>query len=330
MMNKYEEELRSKWNKINYQEGGALKLAVLHPLEWYVRYATRDQKSIVIVSDTPADKLQSSKSIEASCNLRKDGRYAVSFTLVNREQEDVFITMSSDIIEFSRNEQQPKESLKRILRRYAAWIKLFDHKRNALLSSNAQKGLLAELFFMKENIERGVRPSDAIDGWVGPDGADQDFVYKDGWYEIKATGASSSHITISSIEQLDNPGNGELVVFRIDECAPAHLGAVTLYKIVHTLFEMMSLEPNTLDDFVLKLGSVGYIDMDEYDKQNFVISSKQSYLVNDVFPRIERSGLRTEIINAEYQLDLPSLNPWAIKKRELWMQSSSRKIFCKA
>jgi len=310
-MNTYEEELRKKWDGINYQEGGSLQLAVEHPLEWYVRYATRNHKSIVIVSDTPADKITSSKSIEAACNLRKDGRYAVSFTLVNREQEDVFITMSSDIIEFSRVEQQPQESLKKVLRRYAAWMKLLDHKRSALLSANAQKGLLAELVFLKEEIESGMNPSEAIEGWVGPDGADQDFVYGDGWHEIKATGASSSQVTISSVEQLDSPSSGELVVFRIDKCAPAHSGAVTLYAMVHALFGMLMSEVSALDDFVLKLGSAGYIDMNEYDKQNFLVSAKQSYKVTETFPRIVRTELPIEIVNAEYQLDLPSLNPWA-------------------
>lgn len=149
-MNTYEEELRTKWNGINCHDGGSIQLAVEHPLDWFVRYATADHKSIVIVSETPADKITSSKSIEAACNKRKDGKYAVSFTLMNREQEDVFITMSSDIIEFSRYEKRSEESLKKVLRRYAAWLKLLDHKRSALMSSNAQKGMIAELLFLKE------------------------------------------------------------------------------------------------------------------------------------------------------------------------------------
>lgn len=310
-MNTYEEELRKKWDSINYHDGGSLQLAVAHPLNWYVRYATRAHKSLVIVSETSADKITSSKSIEAACNLRKDGSYAISFTLINREQEDVFISMSSDIIEYSRVEQRPIDSLKRVLRRYAAWMKLLDHKRNALLSSNAQKGLLAELLFLKEEIEKGIQPSVVVAGWVGPDGADQDFIYEDGWHEIKATGVSSSQVTISSVEQLDNPGEGELVVFRIDKCAPAHSGAITLYAMVHVLFEMMASNVKALDDFVLKLGSAGYIDMQEYDEQSFAVSERHSYLVDDAFPRIVRESLPVEIVNAEYQLDLPSLNPWA-------------------
>lgn len=309
-MNTYEEELRRKWDGINYHDGGSLQLAVEHPLDWYVRYATKDHKSVVIVSEDPADKISSSKSIEAACNLRKDGKYAISFTLVNREQEDVFISMSSDIIEFSRVEQSPRESLKKVLRRYAAWLKLLDHRRNALMSTNAQKGLLAELIFLKEEIENGLQPSVAIAGWIGPDGADQDFVYENGWHEIKATGASASQITISSVEQLDNPDEGELVVFRIDKCAPAYPGAVTLYAMVHRLYGLLTASVGALDDFVLKLGSAGYIDMLDYDKDHFSVSSRCSYIVDTAFPRISRSELPVEVVNAEYQLDLPSLNPW--------------------
>lgn len=311
-MNTYEEELRTKWNGINYHDGGSIQLAVEHPLDWFVRYATADHKSIVIVSETPADKITSSKSIEAACNKRKDGKYAVSFTLMNREQEDVFITMSSDIIEFSRFEKRSEESLKKVLRRYAAWLKLLDHKRSALMSTNAQKGLIAELLFLKEKIEKGRQPSDAVAGWVGPDGADQDFVYEDTWHEIKATGASSSQVKISSVEQLDNPDEGELIVFRIDKCAPAKPGAVTLYAMVHLLLGMMSSNVSAIDDFVLKLGSAGYIDMNEYDKEKFSVSAKQTYLVKETFPRIVREVLPVEIVNLEYCLDLPSLDPWTV------------------
>jgi len=310
-MNNYENELRLKWNSINYHNGGSKQLNIEHSLEWHVRYADRNHKCLVIVSESPVDSIASSKSIEATCNLRNDGRYAITFTLIDRDQEDVFITMSCDIIKFSKADSQPQESLKLVLRRYSAWLKLLDHKRSAFLSAGAQKGLLAELVFLKECIELGIKPCDAIEGWVGPDGADQDFVYNDGWHEIKATGVSSSKVTITSVEQLSNSSVGELVIFRIDKCVPTQPGALTLYNTVHTLMGMMSADINAIDSFVLKLGAVGYIDMDEYAKQYFSISAKQSYTVNDSFPKIVRSNLPIEIINVEYQIDIPSLNRWA-------------------
>ena len=79
---------------------------------------------------------------------------------------------------------------------------------------------------------------------------------------------------------------------------------------VHILLEMMKSEVNIVDDFVLKLGSAGYIDMKEYNKQSFVTSARQNYLVAQGFPRLIRTDLPAEIVNAEYQLDLPSLSSW--------------------
>ena len=55
-----ENELRDKWDAINYYSGGALKLSVKHPLEWYVRYATPEHKSVVIVSQKAIKKIDSS------------------------------------------------------------------------------------------------------------------------------------------------------------------------------------------------------------------------------------------------------------------------------
>lgn len=308
-MDAYENELKSKWNSINYHTGGSLQLSVKHPLDWYVRYATPEQKSVVIVSDSPLDNLASSKSIEAVCNQRKDGKYAISFTLLDRQQEDVFITMSCDVIEFSCV-NKPDMALSKVLRRYAAWLKLLDHKHSALLGINAQKGLIGELLFLKEQIELGSPLNDAVLGWVGPEGADQDFVYDDGWHEIKATGVSSTSVSISSVEQLDCDNDGELVVYRIDKCAPAQTGAFTLYGLIHSLFNIMSKECSALDEFVLKLGAAGYIDMLDYDKQCFVFSSKQAYRVDNSFPRLRRSEIPTEVVSAEYQLSIPSIASW--------------------
>ena len=58
-----ENELREKWNAINYYSGGALKLSVKHPLEWYVRYATPEHKSVVILSQKAIKKIRQNVSM---------------------------------------------------------------------------------------------------------------------------------------------------------------------------------------------------------------------------------------------------------------------------
>ena len=308
-MSSKENELREKWNAINYYSGGALKLSVNHPLEWYVRYASPEHKSVVIVSQKAIKKIESSKCIDASCNQRKDGKYAISFTLMDRKQEDVFIIMAGDIIEYS-NVDTDDIALLKVLRRYNAWLKMLNPTRGAVLGSNTQKGLIGELLFLKEKIETGMLPSEALIGWDGPEGADQDFVYAECWYEIKSTGASSTEIFISSVEQLDRDDEGELVVYRIDKCAPDQPKSFTLYGLVHAIIDLISRLGENPDELVLKLGSAGYIDMKEYDKQHFSMSSKQIYSVNNTFPKIRRKEIPNEIINMEYRIDIPSIKSW--------------------
>ena len=153
-------------------------------------------------------------------------------------------------------------------------------------------------------------PSVALAGWVGSEGADQDFVYADCWDGIKSTGASSSEISISSVEQLDKNDEGELVVYRIDKSAPDQPKSFTLYGLVHEVIELISRHGENPDELILKLGAAGYIDMKEYDKQHFSMSSKQVYTVNESFPRIRRVDVPTEITNAVYQIDIHSIKSW--------------------
>lgn len=309
-MNKCEEELRNKWNSINYRCGGTLQLSVNHPLEWHVGYFTPEQKSIILLYDVPVNKVESSKSISFSCSQRKDGTYAVCFTLTAREQEDVFITMWGDIIEYSLDGANAKNSMQKVLQRYAAWLKLLDSKKNALLTSNEQKGLIGELLYLKYVIESGTDVHKALDGWVGPDGADQDFVYSDGWHEVKSVGLSAEEVKISSVEQLDSTEDGELVLMRIDKCAPEKSEAFTLFELVHQILKMMQSVPDSMNEFVLKLGSCGYIDMKEYDETHFAFFAKKEYSVVKGFPRLTRANIPTEVNNAEYKLAIAALTPW--------------------
>ena len=101
-----------------------------------------------------------------------------------------------------------------------------------------------------------------------------------------------------------------MVVYRIDKCAPDQPKSFTLYGLVHAIIDLISRLGENPDELVLKLGSAGYIDMKEYDKQHFSMSSKQIYSVNNTFPKIRRKEIPNEIINMEYRIDIPSIKSW--------------------
>lgn len=310
-----EEKLKELWNSIDYYNGGSLKLNIHHPLEWHVAFVSESQKAIVIISNELPQGIETSKSILIQIIKRLDGRYATSMILTEKNQEQVFISMCANLIDYSESALSEKDSLKRVVFRFRQWQRLMAYKRIALMSQEARKGLIGELFYLKKVIHRGKDIHIAVDGWVGPNGEDQDFVYSDGWHEIKTTGVSSEEVKISSVEQLgDNDSEGELVIERVDKCAPETKDAFSLNDIVSDLLVILKADDGVVDNFISKLNCIGYISLPEYDKDKYKYSGEEIYTIKNGFPRITREDLRSEITNCKYNLSIAAISEW--KKME--------------
>ncbi len=303
--------LREAWKNIKFYETGSLQLGITHQLEWHVAYVTPTNKALIIITDMPIETLDSSKSINTVCHKRDDGTYYISFQLVENSQEDVFINMCSNLIEYSRDALTEKDALKRVAMRYKQWRRLMEYRNLAILSDEKRRGLIGELLYMK-SIINGAKPmKDVLSGWVGPDGADQDFVYDAIWREIKTTGLSSDQISIHSLEQLGGRADiGELHVYRVDPCAPEAEGSFTLRKLIKYFIDLFDGDIGLIEEFTNKLNAVGYVDMELYDSYPYKFSGSDIYDVNESFPRITRNDTRSEIIRVEYTLSISSINGW--------------------
>lgn len=303
------ENLQKQWDSIKYKDGSFLQIDTMHPLEWYIGYQSVGQKTLLLVSDTEIDVIESSKSMAVSRRRREaDKRWTISFELLRDEQQDVFAILCCDVIEYSRGAISEKEALTLAISRYRQWGKLLAQQRGGLMNENLQKGLVGELLFLEERINSQDFALEAIQGWVGADGADQDFVYSDGWFEVKCIGASAIGVTISSLEQLDCLDAGELVIKRVDKTAPERSGAISLNDIVHRIIRQIDGE--ALELFCAKLYSYGYIDLQKYSEQKYYYSVTQRYRVDDSFPRITRKMVAKQISSLRYELNLPSLAEW--------------------
>lgn len=305
------EILERQWNSINYTSGGFLQIDTQHPLEWHIGYQSISQRTLLLVSDTEIGAIESSKSMIVSRRRREsDNRWTLSFELLRNEQQGVFAILCCDVIEHSRPAANEAEALKLVIDRYKQWSRLLETQRSGLMDENSRKGLLGELLFLQERIEKGVPKLTTVQGWVGADGADQDFVYDDGWHEVKSIGASSASVTISSLEQLDCDGEGELVIMRIDKTAPDKSGALSLNDAVRQIGSKLTDASDVLDLFRSKLSAYGYIDLQEYSEQKYFCSGMQRYDVNDTFPKLTRQNVPAQIESLHYELSLPSMTDW--------------------
>lgn len=305
------ELLEKQWSGINYTEGGFLQIDTQHPLEWHIGYQSISQRTLLLVCDTEISAIESSKSMMVSRRRREsDNRWTLSFELLRSEQQDVFAILCCDVIEYSRPAVTEAEALKLVIGRYKQWSKLLETQRNGLMDEHRRKGLLGELLFLEQRITSANSTLSVIQGWTGANGADQDFIYPDGWFEIKSAGASAVSATISSLEQLDCADDGELVIKRIDKAAPDKAGAFSLNDVVRRMSAILIGDTEAFDLFCSKLSAYGYMDLQEYSEQKYYCFSTQRYLVDESFPKLTKANVPTQVSALHYELDLPSLADW--------------------
>lgn len=305
------EILERQWNSITYTSGGFLQIDTQHPLEWHIGYQSISQRTLLLVSDTEIGAIESSKSMIVSRRRREsDNRWTLSFELLRNEQQSVFAILCCDIIENSRSATNEAEALKLVINRYKQWSKLLETQRNVLMDEHSRKGLLGELLFLEQRITSTASFLAAVQGWSGADKADQDFMYPEGWFEIKSIGASATSVTISSLEQLACEDTGELVIHRIDKVAPERAGAISLNDAVHRISSLLIDNVDALDLFRSKLNAYGYIDLQEYSEQKYFCSSTQRFRVDKSFPKLTTGNVPIQVTSAHYELDLPALANW--------------------
>ena len=239
-----------------------------------------------------------------------DNRWTLSFELLRNEQQGVFAILCCDLIEHSRLAANETEALKLVIHRYKEWSKLLEIQNSGLMDELSRKGLLGELIFLEQRVKTMTSVLAAIQGWSGPDRADKDFMYLDGWFEVKSISTSSDNVTISSLEQLACSDAGELVVNRIDKVALDRMGAFSLNDVVRRISALLIENTDALDMFYTKLREYGYIDLQEYSEQKYFCSGTQRFRVVETFPRLTTANVPTQVISAHYELDLPSLSYW--------------------
>jgi hypothetical protein len=305
------ELLQNQWDSINYYSGGFLRIDTEHPLEWYIGYLSTNQKALLLISDADIGAVDSSKSMAVKRGRREtDSRWTLTFELLRDEQQGVFMNLCSDIIEYSRTAANSKDALDLVIKRYKQWNRLLEYQRKGLLDESARKGLIGELIFLQKQITGGMNVLAAIQGWSGPDGGDQDFVYLDGWHEVKTIGVSATIVGISSLEQLDSFDDGELIIMRVDKCAPDKSRAFSLNDIVRTVYDLLKDDPDAVPLFETKLSRYGYIDLPEYAEQQYFFSGSQTYRVDSTFPKLTRNNVPVQAVSAQYSLSVAGLKDW--------------------
>lgn len=306
------EELLGKWNNLTSYVNGYKRIDAEHPLDWYIGFENTSQKSLLLVSNFEPKGTHSSKSVDVSVRQRGDGKWALSFRLVRGEQEEVFIRLCCDLIEASRHKGNDKDGLQFVIKRYGQWAKLMAAQHTGLLSESEKKGLIGELLFLQEIIFKGLSIEEAVSGWMGPEGADQDFIYSDKWYEVKAIRIGSNAVSISSLEQFNAPLPGELVLYFIDKTTSNDPNCFTLKRKIEDVRHSLQSNQLAYEIFNEKVLKYGYIDLPEYEWEFYKLGGNRKFLINEDFPRLTCENVPGQIMAVKYQLSIQAIEPWKI------------------
>lgn len=214
--------------------------------------------------------------------------------LLNDEDEDVFLIFCKDAIEYLKETPFSKRNLVMInfLQR---WDSFFSNKRNRLLSKEKQRGLYAELFWLRKMIyhELSNEPDTLITSWLGPERAYHDFENENGSIiEVKSTITKEPRkVMISNERQLDNTDINEVYLYILT--LNINKEGESLPEIIEEIQNLLVLK-RYVNIFKRKLAMAGYLE--KYSKEymlSYNVRMEELFKITEDFPRIIRldSGL---------------------------------------
>lgn len=302
--------LKDQWRNTRRIENGFTRIDTTHPLDWRIGYNGDLQYTLLISSHSLAELSTSSGLIHISRINNASGLYRLRFALQDDEQSDVFMSMCYDLLRYSQKAADEEAAFQLLQERFLQWDKLFSQLVQGGLTLAQQQGLMGELFFLLSEVESGRSLMEAAEGWHGPDCSHQDFMYKDGWFEVKTIREAVDAVRISSLEQLAAPAPGYLVIVRLREAASRAVGAYTLNQLVAESRQCFATDAASLECLEGRLLAAGYTELAVYDQHSWAKAEQSLYTVANDFPRLTSKGVDKAIIKASYQLSIPSIQEW--------------------
>lgn len=246
-------------------------------------------------------------------SLNEADKNILVFKLLNFQHKDIFTVLCEDLITSIANETNERKLVKEILNRFEKWKSLFNKISLQGLSSEEQRGLFGELYFLRKFLQSNNNYLSVINTWIGTEKQVRDFQSKSWAIEVKTThGNNHQKVLISSERQLDTTNLSSLFLYHISLEQMQNSGE-TLNGIVGSVINILKTDIIALNKFKSKIYEVGYFDLQKnlYDKIGYFIRQDVFYKVENEFPRIEENDIRIGVGDVKYSIILSQCTPFA-------------------
>ena len=252
----------------------------------------------------------------ASREARSD-ELEVVLALTESQHQDIFDLLVRDLVGEAEQSHDEKEGLIRFLARLSDWQQLFLRLGPRGLSREAQQGLWGELWALREVVAPVAGMREAVEGWRGPMGTDQDFQLGATCVEVKtSTAASLDRLAISGERQLEVPDDVVLILLGLSLDGRLRHGE-TLPEMIESVRTAAS-ESGCQHLVDLRLDLCGYEreDANLYSDIGYTIRSLHPFRVKEGFPRIVSGDLRIGVSNVQYLVSTASCGAFRMADRQ--------------
>lgn len=237
--------------------------------------------------------------------------------LQNPALREIFAVLCDDLAQHLKYETNPTLISREVHNRLYQWSLLFEKASSPGLTREEQRGLFGELVILKMLVENTTAPLLVLNGWQGVSGGSQDFFFTDRAIEVKTT-FSNQHqtVTISSASQLDESSLTFLWLAHLAlEDATGSNDAKSLNDVVAEIFALLATHAEATTHFLAKLAEVGYFEVHSslYQQPAYQIRATQFYHVQNEFPRVRPSELRSGVDTIKYSIRLSGCQTWLTK-----------------
>jgi len=275
-----------------------------HLLPFYIGRESDGRRSLLLLCNHPLPALDGFRFIDIRTHKRDDETLALVLSLQNHELQSVFSLLCEDLIESSRHISDQRQAARFVILRLEKWRRLLEQEVPPQLGEAKVRGLFGELFFLEILIGE-IGETSAVEGWVGPIGADQDFQRPERAWEIKSIRPDAQYVNISSERQLLSSGKDlQLVTITITERSSEGDQALSLNSMVSRLRERLLHHHAASDILEERLLNAGYTHRDAYDFPILSVIKFEKFKINESFPRIVSSALCEGIFDVNYKLAL--------------------------
>lgn len=229
--------------------------------------------------------------------------------------DNIFELVISDICDKIARLENKRELSSVLVRTLSEWKLFFEKQENEILSVAAQKGLIGELYFLRDHLFRKYSFSESLSYWTGSEKTNHDFQIVNNAVEVKTTaGKQHKKFTVSSEKQLDNTGLAHLYLVLFSLNLHSNMPDRTLPSVISKIYSIIQDDPVATFQFQIKLLKYGYNEtLAEKYTIGFSVLDMRFLEVKEGFPRLLQMNLPDGVGDLKYSVVVAACTPFEIK-----------------